>query len=369
MRRRRAYSSPYSPRLSLGLPAACLDRGGDRVRRAASVYGLTKLHARRAHRPRPARDELARRGRRQVRLRRRPLLPLGRTRGPPGGIAIVDASRPRATRGAGTIPAGPAPTQRELRADAGLGLLVVEELLAVIDGGERRRGTPINYLKVYDIRRTACTPKLLSTYDFGARAPHEFFCWKDAEAPRSVARLRHVHDLLARPDGARPRPTRPPEARRRLRPRQRPGAEDGGLRRRDAARVYIHSHLGQRRRHPRLHRRLGLRHLVARHVDARRPAGGRPVVTRPVGHRQLDYGAQRAQRRRRSPGGNVRRVGAGGLRDAGHGCPFGWLRTADLTDPDAPKLVGQFKLPENDPRTCGQKNGTFSSHNQTLFPT
>lgn len=53
--------------------------------------------------------------------------------------------------------------------------------------------------------------------------------------------------------------------------------------------------------------------------------------------------------------------------NAGHGCPFGILRTGRLGSDGGATLEGQFALPENDPRTCGSKNGTFSSHNPTLF--
>jgi hypothetical protein len=53
--------------------------------------------------------------------------------------------------------------------------------------------------------------------------------------------------------------------------------------------------------------------------------------------------------------------------NAGHGCPFGYLRTGAMSSDGGATLLGDFKLPENNPKTCGQKNGTFSSHNPTLF--
>ncbi|HVB28091.1 MAG TPA: hypothetical protein VNE21_09300, partial [Mycobacteriales bacterium] len=45
---------------------------------------------------------------------------------PGGGVAVVDASDPAHPREVGTIPPVANSTQRELRADAGLGVLVVE---------------------------------------------------------------------------------------------------------------------------------------------------------------------------------------------------------------------------------------------------
>src|SRR5437667_99989 len=72
-------------------------------------------------------------------------------------------------------------TQRELRADQRLGILVVESYSPVL-GGDPENPDSINNLKTYDIRDCR-HPKLLSTYDFGARAPHEFFLWKDPKHP------------------------------------------------------------------------------------------------------------------------------------------------------------------------------------------
>jgi hypothetical protein len=52
------------------------------------------------------------------------------------------------------------------------------------------------------------------------------------------------------------------------------------------------------------------------------------------------------------------------------GCPWGWVRMVDATDPAAPAFAGDFKLPENDPSTCEagvpgvQK--VFTAHNPTV---
>src|SRR3954468_3492223 len=54
--------------------------------------------------------------------------------------------------------------------------------------------------------------------------------------------------------------------------------------------------------------------------------------------------------------------------NAGHGCPFGTLRTAKATGDGGATRLGEFMLPENNPKNCGEKNGTFSLHNPTLFP-
>jgi hypothetical protein len=55
------------------------------------------------------------------------------------------------------------------------------------------------------------------------------------------------------------------------------------------------------------------------------------------------------------------------------GCPWGWMRTIEASDPAAPREAGEFKvLPWNDPAACPevsplQDNGaSFSSHNITV---
>lgn len=54
----------------------------------------------------------------------------------------------------------------------------------------------------------------------------------------------------------------------------------------------------------------------------------------------------------------------------GTGCPWGHLRTVDISDPAAPRLVGEYRLPENDPAYCGAPHDriAFTSHNVTVTP-
>lgn len=53
----------------------------------------------------------------------------------------------------------------------------------------------------------------------------------------------------------------------------------------------------------------------------------------------------------------------------GPGCPWGYLRTADVSDPTRPVVVGEFKLPENDPSYCANvaldAKIAFTAHNVT----
>jgi hypothetical protein len=53
----------------------------------------------------------------------------------------------------------------------------------------------------------------------------------------------------------------------------------------------------------------------------------------------------------------------------GPGCPWGYVRTADVTDPTRPVLLGEYKIPENDPAYCANvaidAKIAFTAHNVT----
>jgi hypothetical protein len=54
-----------------------------------------------------------------------------------------------------------------------------------------------------------------------------------------------------------------------------------------------------------------------------------------------------------------------------HGCPWGWARIIDISDPRVPTVEAEYRLPENDPSTCAQWNPprtSYSAHNPTLTP-
>jgi LVIVD repeat-containing protein len=54
-----------------------------------------------------------------------------------------------------------------------------------------------------------------------------------------------------------------------------------------------------------------------------------------------------------------------------HGCPWGWARLVDISDPRAPVVKGEYREPENDPATCTSWNPphtSYSAHNPTLTP-
>jgi len=54
-----------------------------------------------------------------------------------------------------------------------------------------------------------------------------------------------------------------------------------------------------------------------------------------------------------------------------HGCPWGWARIVDVSDPTKPQVKAEYREPENDPNTCQQWNPpktSYSAHNPTLTP-
>jgi hypothetical protein len=56
---------------------------------------------------------------------------------------------------------------------------------------------------------------------------------------------------------------------------------------------------------------------------------------------------------------------------AGHGCPWGWARLIDITDPTKPTVEAAYRTDENDPDSCADWNPprtSYSAHNPTLTP-
>src|SRR4051794_27558902 len=61
----------------------------------------------------------------------------------------------------------------------------------------------------------------------------------------------------------------------------------------------------------------------------------------------------------------------GSATGAGHGCPWGWARIVDITNPQAPTVQAEYRERENDPSTCAAWNPprtSYSAHNPTLTP-
>jgi len=56
----------------------------------------------------------------------------------------------------------------------------------------------------------------------------------------------------------------------------------------------------------------------------------------------------------------------------GHGCPWGWARMINIADPTAPKVVSEYKLPQNNASFCQtdvpRPFSSYSAHNPTATP-
>jgi hypothetical protein len=281
-----------------------------------------------------------------------------------GGIAVVDVKDPRHPVQRSVIPPVAESTQRELRADAGLGILVVLGYSPFI-GGDPQASQPVNTLKVYDIHRDCLHPKLLSTYDFGPRAPHEFFLWKDRKHPGRA--LAYVTFTVFAPDLMvldLTDPASPSLA----------GVYDIGLDQGHKTVDFV-DESGSGYTHSLSVSDDGTRAYMAgwdfgfwtldTSLLADPPVAG-VGIARPAGIGVLDTG-HNVHSAAVIPGRKDVVLTQEDYAAAGHGCPFGVLRTGRLTSDGGATLEGQFSLPENDPKTCGTKNGTFSSHNPTLF--
>ncbi len=202
----------------------------------------------------------------------------------------------------------------------------------------------------------------------GPRSPHEFFLWKDAKRPGRALVYLAIHAVLPGPRSPRHHRSARADGGGRLRPRHRHRRENTAAVLDERQRLPALAR-GDRRRHPRLHGHLGLRLLRRRHLDAGRPDRRRRARHRPTGRRrQAATTAATCTARSRVPGRPLAVVVEEAYANAGTGCPFGWLRMADVTDEAAPKLLGEFTIQENDCERAKELNGTFTSHNQTVFP-
>ncbi|HWC13603.1 MAG TPA: hypothetical protein VG929_03315 [Actinomycetota bacterium] len=55
----------------------------------------------------------------------------------------------------------------------------------------------------------------------------------------------------------------------------------------------------------------------------------------------------------------------------GHGCPWGWTRFVDISNPVKPKVVSEYKLPQNEESVCPAQDAahpttSFAAHNPTI---
>ncbi len=320
-----------------------------------------------------------------------------RTDGSPGhvhpGVQIVDIADPRQPRVVGNIGApnegNVGETSRELRVWPQQNLLIVMNFTcsAFIHDCADVPVTPT--FKFYDLTgKLAAQPRLLTTYTPPVK-PHEMFLWvdptrtdrallyystptNDVTGPNLIvtdishARDGDVHKIAS----FNPNDLYPPHVRR---------VRDVALHsislNPEGTRAYL-SYLGggflvadtsefaQNQPHPRVHLITSVENRVpytnpGAHSAVKVP--GRPLVvlTEEVYGDLLDY---------RDP--NT------GFVD-NEGCPWGWVKIADISDPRHPHVIGQYRTRQNHQSYCSTPAGqdprntkytSYAAHNPTVLP-
>lgn len=262
-----------------------------------------------------------------------------------GPVAVVDITDPAHPSPAGELAARRATTPREVRAYPEGGWLVVLDY-ALGAGG-------VNRLQFYRWAESCRQPVAAGLVDFGGRAPHEMYLWRDPvhsgrvllyvamfgggagdlqvvdasdpAAPRVIGTGRSLagplHSIALDPDG------------------RRAYLSDwtGGLYLADT------SQFADAAADPQLK-------LLTTSAGAFRTPPGNVHSAVPLPGRALVLTTDE-----RYP------------RPAGAGCPFGPAHLVDVSDPGRPRAVGTLAIPENDPARCpGAAPGTWTSHNPTL---
>jgi hypothetical protein len=303
---------------------------------------------------------------------------------PQGGILVVDASRPHRPRVVGgPFDARPGESSRELRVWRSQDVLIVLNTNCGVGPTLHHCTQPsISNIRFYDIsRRNAKNPRLLSEFKVDT---HEFYLWEDpndddralifAGNAASTCGTRggapscpfSVWDISGVPDGQAPVTlfsglhgyTRVPPS---PAPVQKP---TGGLHSltisNDGSRAYFALLTG------------GFAIIDTSDFADGTPAPqprlvtvneARPVWPGPGAHSAVKlWGRDTAW---------VSDEVYGTATGSDHGCPWGWTRMVDISDPLAPTVEGEYREPENDPATCPEWNPprtSYSAHNPTLTP-
>jgi hypothetical protein len=310
---------------------------------------------------------------------------------PHAGVLVVDVSepsRPHVVKEIGRPnEANPAESSRELRIWPEQNLLIVMNFQCD-DIGHACLGSAVGSVeptfRFYDIAGShAADPQLVATYRV-SRNPHEFFLWQDPQrADRALlyittpfvqgAEIDKDHPHLLVTDISRARENRFPELVS-WSPQRESRWDEAGLHSlsvtRDGQRAYLAdleggfvvadtSDLADAAPDPRIVQLTppeATVHHESPGAHSALPLPGKPyaLITDEV------YGAG---------------FGAGPLIGFNvlKGCPWGWARTIDVSDPARPHEAAEYKvLPWNDAERCSkvtplQQNGaSFSSHNPTL---
>ena len=303
------------------------------------------------------------------------------------GVLVVDASDPSDPRVVGDIDAPNAgnegETTRELRVWPKQKLLMVLGFTCSSAIHECNGVRVTQNIKFYDLTDPA-QPALVSTY-VPSRTPHEFHLWVDPERDgRALLYMSTPTSDLALPnlvvaDISRAREGVFTEVAQ-FNPNKR-----FPERVRETRDVALHSvsvnHSGTR-----LHLSyLGGGYLIADSSDlARGEDDPRIRLVTPVPDRVTyrNPGAHSAIKVPGKPYALITEEVYGDLLDEligadEHGCPWGWVKMADIRRPTRPEVVGDFRLAENRRSYCDTEAGqdpentratSYSAHNPTVLP-
>ena len=286
------------------------------------------------------------------------------------GVLIVDIKDPSAPEVIGEIgppdEANPGETSREMRIWPEQDLLIVMTLFS--NCGEIHGCSPIegqDRFNFYDISgKNAAAPKLVSTYE-PSGDPHEFFLWDD---PKKAGRaLLYIST---------------PQGQDKIIVTDISGAKKGKFT--ELTKMsplyngsFVHSlsvnNAGTRGYIAHLTGGVGVidtselaKGVKKPSIRVITPPNNAPRWEGPGPHTAMKlFGSETMLITDEVYGTALRALG-------GHGCPWGWARFVDIKNPVKPKVISEFKLPQNDESFCTQDAAhpttSFAAHNPTITP-
>lgn len=280
-------------------------------------------------------------------------------------VDISDSSAPEVVHQIGPPDeANPGETSREMRIWPEEELLIVMTLYS--NCGEIHACTPVpgdDRFNFYDISgKNAAQPKLVSTY-VPSENPHEFFLWDDPKRKgRAVLFIANTggNQKLTVTDISRARKGKFTELLT-MSPLYEDSLHSLGISN-DGTRGYL------------AHLEGGVGVIDTSEVAQGKAKPSVGVITPPINapkwpgpgpHSAVKlFGKDYMLITDEVYGGSMRALG-------GHGCPWGWTRLVSIANPVKPKVVSEYKLPQNEESLCPPQDAihpttSFAAHNPTL---
>ncbi|HWL65257.1 MAG TPA: hypothetical protein VNP73_04715 [Actinomycetota bacterium] len=285
------------------------------------------------------------------------------------GVLVVDVSKPEAPEVVHEIgppdEANPGETSREMRIWHEQELLIVMTLFS--NCGEIHACSPIegqDRFNFYDISgKNAAAPKLVATYE-PSENPHEFFLWED---PKDQGRALL---FISNPGGgAQLTVTDISQARKgkftellKMSPLYNGGNLHSLGISADGKRGYL-AHLAGG---------VGVIDTSLVTKGAKKPA----IKVLTLAANAAQWPGPGPHSAVKIPGQDYMLItdevyGAALKALGGHGCPWGWMRAVDIGNEAKPKVVSEYKLPQNEESVCPPQDAihpttSFAAHNPTL---